>query len=59
MWCSQFQLYSDNQCTYPYFLGTSFTSTSTSQNILSKPLAAFPCNHGQNNDQQCEGVGIC
>ena len=33
--------------------------TSTSHNILSKPLAAFPHNHCQNNRQPCEGNESC
>ena len=39
------QLY--HQCTYPCFPGVLLTSTP--HNILSKPLAAFPHNHRQNN----------
>ena len=42
-----FQLYCRGQCTYPCFSGILFTSTL--HNMLSKPLAAFPYNHCQNN----------
>ena len=56
-WCltpfsTLFQLYRGDQCTYPYFPGVS--ATITLQNILSKPVAAFPHNHRQNNDQRYE-----
>ena len=51
------QLYHGGQCTYPSFLGILLTSTP--QNILSKPLAAFPQNHCQNNGQQWERNECC
>ena len=46
---STFQLYHGGQCTYPCFSGAFLTSTPN--NILSKPLAAFPHNHCRNNKQ--------
>ena len=45
-----FHLYSGGQCIYSCFPGVLVTSTS--HNILSKPLAAFPHNHCRNNGQQ-------
>ena len=44
-----FQLYHGSQWTYPCFPGVLFTSNL--HNILSKPVAAFPHNHYQNNGQ--------
>ena len=52
-----FQLCHGGQCTYPCFPGGPFTSTL--HNILSKPLAAFPNNHCQNNGQRWERNGSC
>ena len=46
-----FQLYRLSQCPYPCFRGVLLTSTQ--HNIPSKPLAAFPHNHSQNNGQWC------
>ena len=39
-----------DQYMYPCFPGVLLTSIL--HNILSKPLAAFPCNHCQNNGQR-------
>ena len=55
VWCSMpfstvFQLCHGGQCTYPCFPGVLLTR----HNILSKPLAAFLCNHCQNNGQRWE-----
>ena len=47
---SLFYLYRDDQCTYSGLSGVSFSSTP--QNNLSKPLAAFPQNCRRNNGQQ-------
>ena len=52
-----FQLYCCGQCTYPCFSGILLTSTW--HNILSKPLAAFPHNHCQNNRQRWERNESC
>ena len=52
-----FQLYRDGQYTNPCFPGIILTSTS--HNILFKPLAAFPHNHCRNNGQQREGNESC
>ena len=54
-WCltpfsTVFQLYHGGQCNYPCFPGLLLTSSP--QNFLSKPLAAFPYNHCRNNGQQ-------
>ena len=49
MFLRSFQLYRGGQCTYPYFPGA---FTSTPNNILSKPLAAFPHNHCRKDGQQ-------
>ena len=49
-----FQLYRSGQCTFPCFPGVLLTSIP--QNILSKPLAAFPHNHCRNNGQRERGM---
>ena len=41
--------YGGGQCTYPCFSGVLFTSTT--HNILYKPLATFSHNHFRNNEQ--------
>ena len=50
-----FQLYHGGQCTYPCFSGVLLTSTT--HNILSKPVAAFP--HYWKNGQQWERNESC
>ena len=62
VWCltpfsTVFQLYQGGQYTYPCFLG--FFLTSTSHNILSKPMTAFPHNHCWNNWQQWKRNESC
>ena len=52
-----FQLNPSGQCTYPCFPGVLLTSTK--HNTLSKPLAAFPHNHCQNNGQRWERNESC
>ena len=56
VWClntlSTFHLYHGIQCTYSCFPGV--LSTSTTHNIISKPLSSFPHNLHQNNEQQQE-----
>ena len=51
------QSYWGSQCTYPYFHGVLLTSTLN--NILSNPLAAFPHNHHRNNAQYLERNESC
>ena len=52
-----FQLHCGGQCTYPCFPGVLLNSTM--HIILSKPLAAFPCNHYWNNGQRWERNESC
>ena len=52
-----FKLYHSGQCTYPCFPGVLLTNAP--HNILSKPLAAFPLNHCQNNGQWRERNESC
>ena len=57
VWCltafsTVFQLYHSSQCTYPCFPGVLLTNTP--DNILSKPMAAFPQNHCRNYRQPWE-----
>ena len=62
VWCltllsTEFQLYRCGQCTYPCFPGVLLSSTT--HNILSKPLAAFPHNHCQNDGHWWERTESC
>ena len=62
VWCLMpfpkvFQLYRSIQCTYPCFPWVLLTNVS--QNILRKPLAAFPHNRRRNNEQLWERNVSC
>ena len=62
VWClmtlsTVFHLYCGSQCTYPCFPVVLLTSTT--HNILSKLLAAFPHDHSQNNGQQWDKNKFC
>ena len=52
-----FQLYCGGQCSYPWFPGVLLTSTT--HNILSKPLAAYPRNHRRSNGKRWERNESC
>ena len=49
-----FQLYQSGKCNYPCLPGVLLTSTRN--NILSKPLAAFPHNHCRKMDSSKRGM---
>ena len=51
-----FQLYHNNQCTYPCYLEISFSYPSDS--LLPKPLAAFPHNNHREMTSKDRGMSI-